>query len=194
MIDKLESKDKRALIIGGIGLSIYIFAIFVAKPIYMKQREAGKQIENKIFFINKYYEILNQKAYYEQKNEAIKKIDTALSRRFLGQKKPALAAAALQKILESYARQTNVSIESSRIEKSRYLERILAVPVEINIRSNLRNLSQFIQRLENHQKFMAIEELAIRRSNKTDPEELQSRLLALGFIQSLEPEPTKRND
>ena len=115
-----------------------------------------------------------------------------MSRRFLDQKKPALAAAALQKILESYAQQTNVSIESSRIEKPKYIRRILAVPVEISIRSNLRNLSQFIERIEKHQKFMAIEELVIRRSNKTDPEELRSQLLTLGFIQSLAPQPIKK--
>tara|TARA_B100000686_G_scaffold184851_1_gene191705 strand:+ start:3527 stop:4105 length:579 start_codon:yes stop_codon:yes gene_type:complete len=192
MIDKLETKDKRALIIGGICFSIYIIGVFLIKPILIKQLEAGKQIENKIFFIKRYYEILNQKAYYEQKSKATKKIDAALSRRFLDQKKPALAAAALQKILESYAQKTSVSIESSRIEKPKYVERILAIPVEINVRSNLRNLVQFIQRLENHQKFIAVEELALRRSNKIDPEELESRLLALGFIQFLEPKKDKK--
>ena len=192
MIGNLSLKDKKALIIGGICVGIYLIGIWVAKPIYLKQREIQQQIENKIFFIKKYYEILNQKAYYEAKTKATRRIDTALTRRFLDQKKPALAAAALQKILGSYAQQTSIRIESSRTEKSKYIERILSVPVELNVRSNLRNLVRFIHLIENHQKFMVLEELTVRKINNKNPEELQSRLLVLGFIQKLETESPQK--
>ena len=65
------------------------------------------------------------------------------------------------------------------------MEQILSVPVELNIQSNLRNLVRFIHLIENHQKFMVLEELAIKKFNNTNPEELESRLLVLGFIQQL---------
>lgn len=187
MIKNLSAKDRRALIICAGSILAYLFIVLVAEPIYNKQKDMGRQIENKIFFIKKYYEILNQKAYYDQKAEFTRKTEVIMSQRFMGQKKPALAAADLQKTLEAYARQSNIQIENSRTEKPKYLEKLLAVPVEINIRSTLRNLIQFIQSIEKHQNFMVVEELATRRTNKTDPEELQTRLLVLGFIQELEP-------
>ena len=192
MINKLNTKDKKALTIGGICVGIYLISVLVIKPIYLKQNEIQKQIENKIFFIKKYYEILNQKAYYEQKTQVTRKIDTALTRRCLSQKKPALAAAALQKILEAYAGQTSIRIESSRTEKSKYLEKILSVPVELNVRSGLRDLIRFIRLIENHQKFMVLEELTIRKINGINPEALQTRLLILGFIQQLETESPQK--
>ena len=192
MIDKLSPKDKKALAIGGICIGIYLIGVLGIKPIYLKQEEIKQQIENKIFFIKKYYEILNQKAYYKQKSKVTRRIDTELTRRFLDQKKPALAAAALQKILESYARQTSIRIESSRTEKSKYLEKILSIPVELNVRSGLRDLIRFIHLIENHQKFMVLEELTIRKINGINPEALQTRLLILGFIQQLEPESPQK--
>ena len=185
MIKNLKPKDKKALIVGSVCLGFYLIGVLVVRPVYLKQKEIRQQIENKIFFIKKYYEILNQKTYYEEKNKVARKIDTALTRRFLDQEKPALAAAALQKILESYAQQTSIRIESSRTEKPKFMEQILSVPVELNIQSNLRNLVRFIHLIENHQKFMVLEELAIKKFNNTNPEELESRLLVLGFIQQL---------
>lgn len=188
----LSPKDKKALTIGGITVIVYVFFAFGVKPIYLKQKNIAERIQNKIVFIKKYHEILNQKAYYKQKDKANKAIQAALSRRFLNQEKPALAAASLQKILQGYAQQTRVSIENARIEKPKFVERILAVPVEINVRSTLKHLMQFIYLIENHEKFMVVEEVVTRRVNKDDPEELQTRLLVLGFIRQLEKNAAKK--
>ena len=63
---------------------------------------------------------------------------------------------------------------------------LLAVPIEISIRSNLKSLSMFLMRIENNEKFLVIEEFQSRRVNKTDPEDIQTRLVITGFIQTLE--------
>ena len=47
-------------------------------------------------------------------------------------------------------------------------------------------------RIENHEKFLIIEELQLRRINKTDPEDLQTRLMITGFIQELESQDGKK--
>lgn len=192
MIKNLNANDKRALMIGGACVFAYVFFMFGVKPVYLKQKNIDEQVRSKIFFIKKYREILNQKAYYNQKRQAAKTIQADLNRQFLGKKKPALAAASLQKVLENYAQRTSVTIESARIEKPRFTEHLFAVPVEINIRSTLNNLTQFIYLIENHEKFLVIEEAVIRRTNKTDPEELQTRLSILGFIRELEKNNIKK--
>ena len=78
-----------------------------------------------------------------------------------------------------------------KVNKPKYIEGMLAVPIEISVRSNLKNLSLFLMRIENHEKFLIIEELRLRRINKTDPEDLQTRLMITGFIQELEPQDRK---
>ena len=67
----------------------------------------------------------------------------------------------------------------------------MTVPVRITVKSSLENLSRFIQMIESNDKFLLVEELAVRRINKKEPEQLESRLLVNGFIQEREPEKLK---
>ena len=188
---KITQRDRKILTTGGVFLVCYALYFFVAAPIYKKQTKAHDKIENQIQFIQKYYDVLNQKAYYQQKEKANKSTYVSLAKRFFKEKQPGLAAASLQKLVESFAGGI-VAIERTRVNKPKYMERVLAVPIEISIRSNLKTLSLFLMKIENHEKFLIIEELQSRRINKTDPEALQTRLMITGFIQELEPQGGKK--
>ena len=147
-----------------------------------------QKIQEKILFIQKCYEILNQKSYYQAKRTENKSIHTALSQRFLNQTKPALAAAEQQRLLEELANQTGVNIIRFRVDKPKYMEKLLTVSTQVTVRSKLRNLTNFIYQLESNQKFMIIEEISVQRTNKTDLEELQTQLTISGFIKKMEEE------
>jgi hypothetical protein len=193
MINELTPRDKLFLIVGGICVIIYCIYVFIADPAYSKLKGFDQQITNKILLIEKYQEILNKKAYYIQKEKSGKEVANQLAKLFLKETKPALAAAGMQKIIEEYARQTSVSIVSTRTDKPKYFERLLAIPVEITVRSTLKNLSQMIALIENHETLMLIEEVKSKRvDNKPLAEELNTKLLIDGFIQELEPEKTKK--
>jgi len=193
MIKELNPRDKKSLILGGICVISYCIYVFIAEPIYTKQKDVDQQIQSKILFIEKYQEILTKKGYYKQKEKSGKEIALQLNKQFMDETKPALAAASLQKTFEEFAGQTSVAIVSTRTDKPRYVERLLAVPVEITVRSTLRNLSQLIFLIENHEKLILVEELTIQRTdNKPVHEELNSKLLIVGFIKELEPEKAKK--
>ena len=181
----INQKDKKVLIGGLTFVVCYLLFYFVAEPIYKKQANTDDKIKSKVQFIQKYYEVLNQKSYYQEKEKANQSTHVNLARRFFKEKQPGLAAASLQKLVESFSKGT-VSIERTKVNKPKYIEGMLAVPIEISIRSNLKNLSLFLMRIENHERFLIIEELRMRRINKTDPEDLQTRLMVTGFIQELE--------
>ncbi len=186
----IGKRDKTFLIGGGIFVACYLFFFLVAEPIYKKQASIDEKIKDKINFIEKYYEVLNQASYYKAKEVANKNTKTALQKRFFSDKEPGLAAAGLQKLLQGFSRGA-VTIEKTRVEKPKYVARILAVPVEITVRSSLKNLALFLMRIENHEKFLVVEELRSRRINKKEPEDLQTRLLITGFIKELEPKGGK---
>ena len=78
------------------------------------------------------------------------------------------------------------------MEKPKFIKGILAIPVEFTVRSNLKNLALFLMRIENHQKFLIVEEFRSRRINKQEPESLQTHLLVTGFIKELEPKSGKQ--
>jgi Tfp pilus assembly protein PilO len=172
-------------------VSIYGFVEFVGQPIYQKQKRQEQNIESKILFITKYHEILNQTAYYEKKEQTNQALASQLSKVFLSPSQPALAAAELQKSLENKARITRVNLIQVKTEKTKFMEGLLTVPVRITVKSSLEKLSRFIQMIESDNKFLVVEELAIRRINKKEPEQLESRLLVNGFIQKKETEKLK---
>ena len=186
----ISQRDKNILLVGLTFTVCYVIFFFIAEPIYKKQIKTNALINNKIQFIQKYYEILNQKPYYQEKEKANRNTHTTLTSRFLQEKQTGLAAARLQKIIESFSKET-ITIERSKVEKPKYTQGILAVSIEISIRSNLNNLSLFLMHIENNEKFLIIEELQSRRINKIDPEEIQTRLVITGFIQKLKTQDEK---
>ena len=183
---QIAPREKKVLIVGGIFIVLYLLFVLIAQPAFRENKLASQKIQDKILFIQKCYEILNQKSYYEAKSTENKSIHTTLSQRFLNQAKPALAAAEQQRLLEELANQTGVNIIRFRVDKPKYVEKLLTISTQVTVRSKLRNLTNFIHRLENNQKFMIIEEISMQRTNKADLEELQTQLTVSGFIKKME--------
>lgn len=192
-MSNVSERDKKFLIAGGICVIIYCLFVFVAAPLYKKQQRVERQIETKIGFVEKYYEILNSRSYYNQKKEGNETLRTRLGKLFLKETKPALAAAGLQKTLETHAGNASVTIVAAKTEKPKYFERLQAVPVEITVRTTLKNLSRFLFLIENSDQFLRVENISIKRIGKNDsPEKLTAKILVDGFIQKLEPEKPKK--
>ena len=185
MTIKMGQRDKIFLVGGVIFLTCYLLFLFVAQPAYENQANINRRIKDKINFIEKYYKVLNQTSYYQAKEVENENIKSILQKKFLAEKEPGLAAAALQKLLQGFSKGL-VSIKKTRVEKPKFISGILAIPIEITVRSNLRSLALFLMRIENHQKFLIVEEFRSKRTNKQEPEDLQTRLLVTGFIKELE--------
>ena len=185
MTIKIGQRDKNFLVGGVIFLTCYLLFLFVAQPAYENQANINRRIKDKINFIEKYYKVLNQTSYYQAKEVENKNIKSILQKKFLAEKEPGLAAAPLQKLLQGFSKGL-VSIKKTRVEKPKFISGILAIPIEITVRSNLRSLALFLMRIENHQKFLIVEEFRSKRTNKQEPEDLQTRLLVTGFIKELE--------
>jgi len=182
----ITSRDKKVLFTGGTFIIFWILFVLVAQPAYLENKRAHQKIQDKILFIQKCYEILNQKSYYKAKSKENKLIRTTLDQRFFNQTKPALAASEQQHLIENLSNQTGVNIIRFRVDKPKYLEGLLTISTKVTTRSKLRNFTNFIHMLESNQKFMVIDDMAIQRINDTDLEEIQAQLTVSGFIQSME--------
>ena len=210
MSQKWTAREEIILTLVGAVVIIFGFVKFVGEPLYQEQKRQEQKIESKILFITKYHEILNQKSYYREKELANQRLFVELAKLFLSPQQPtltvpglpaklspspqqpALAAAGLQKSLEDKARKTRVHLVRVKTEKTKYIENLLTVPVQVTVKSSLEGLSRFIRSIESDEKFLVVEKLMIRRINKKEPEQLESRLQVNGFIQQRKPEKLKR--
>jgi type II secretory pathway component PulM len=188
---QVTSRDKKVLFAGGALIVFWLVFIFVAQPTYQESENLNKKIQDKILFIQKCYEILNQKSYYKTISTENKLLRTTLDQRFSSQTKPALAASEQQNLIEKLSNQTGVNIIRFKVDKPKYVETLLTISTKVTTRSKLRNLTNFIHMLESNQKFMVVEEITVQRINKTDLEELQAQLTVSGFIKTMEIENKK---
>ena len=182
---QITPRDKKVLIAGGTFIIFWFLFILVVQPLHQENKITSQKIQDKLIFIQKCYEILNQKSYYKEKSKENKLIRTTLDQRFFNQTKPALAASEQQHLIENLSNKTGVNIIRFRVDKPKYLEGLLTISTKVTTRAKLRNFTNFIHTLESNQKFMVIEEMAIQRINDTDLEELQAQLTISGFIQSM---------
>ena len=182
---QITPRDKKVLIAGGTFIISWFLFILVIQPLHQENKRTSQKIQDKLIFIQKCYEILNQKSYYKEKSKENKLIRTTLDQRFFNQTKPALAASEQQHLIENLSNKTGVNIIRFRVDKPKYLEGLLTISTKVTTRAKLRNFTKFIHTLESNQKFMVIEEMAIQRINDTDLEELQAQLTISGFIQSM---------
>ena len=183
---QITSRDKKVLFAGGAFIIFWFLFTLVAQPMHQENKRTNQKIQDKLLFIQKCYEILNQKSYYKAKSKENKLIRTTLDQRFFNQTKPALAASEQQHLIENLSNQTGVNILRFRVDKPKYLEGLLTISTKVTTRSKLRNFTNFINMVESNQKFMVIEEMTIQRINDTDLEELQAQLTISGFIQSMD--------
>ena len=188
---QITSRDRKVLFAGGTFIVSWLIFIFVAQPTYQESEKLNKKIQDKILFIQKCYEILNQKSYYKTISTKNNLLRTTLDQRFSSQTKPTLAASEQQRLIEKLSNQTGVNIIRFRVDKPKYVESLLTISTKVTTRSKLRNLTNFIHMLESNQKFMVIEEITVQRINKTDLEELQAQLTVSGFIKTMETESKK---
>ena len=185
MFKNMSKREKLFLWAGALSVISFSIIKFVLVPIYDDNRNKAEQIQSKILFIQKYKEILAQKEFYNQKDKETRRIHSLLQRSFLGPSKPALAAASLQRILDDQADRSSIEIIRAKIETPKLMEGLQAIPIEVTLKSNLKDLSRFIRLIENHPKILIIEDFSTRRINNKDPELLESRLLVNGFIQKI---------
>ena len=188
---QITSREKKVLFTGGTCIVFWLLFTLVAYPAHQENKRTIQKIQDKLLFIQKCYEILNQKSYYKAKSKENKLTRTTLDQRFFNQTKPALAASEQQHLIENLSNQTGVNIIRFRVDKPKYLEGLLTISTKVTTRSKLRNFISFINMLENNQKFMVIEEMAVQRINETDLEEIQAQLTISGFIKSMETDKKK---
>ena len=188
---QITSRDRKVVFAGGTFIVFWLIFIFIAQPTYQENKKLNKKIQDKIIFIQKCYEILNQKSYYKTISTKNNLLRTTLDQRFSSQTKPTLAASEQQRLIEKLSNQTGVNIIRFRVDKPKYVENLLTISTKVTTRSKLKNLTNFIHMLESNQKFMVIEEITVQRINKTDLEELQAQLTISGFIKTMEIENKK---
>jgi Tfp pilus assembly protein PilO len=177
------SRRERVLIIVSLMVAIVIGAWeFGVQPALDRNEMTSEILPSREILLQRRHDLVARKEPVQRELDAVgAKID-AMSGRLLTAATPPVAASELQKIAKDLAAAATTEVRSERILPPVERGELLEIPVEIAVSGEIRNLVDFLSRLEAAPKLMAVQDLKVRVMNIAQPKELLATITLSGFI------------
>ncbi len=188
---KITSREKKFIFFG-----IVVFAavaIFYLINLLLPDLESrAQQVETKKSMLLRYRQMLGQEEIYQNQVEQytvhLQKDMTQL----LPGENPNVAEADLQKLLTSFADQSGVEINRrNTLPEKEIGGDLIKVSVSIEVNSDLDQLVQFLAAIQNHDKFLKIEQFNITSFPTQRRQQIRPTLTVAGYIRSKEPDSSE---
>ncbi|MBI3090232.1 MAG: type II secretion system protein M [Candidatus Tectomicrobia bacterium] len=178
----LKQRDRRALLLLGVVVVGFLAYAYGIEPLIRRQRHVREEIARQQEQLRTYQRIVARRKgltlYRQSLTAALQQLDAII---YTGDKAP-LTAAEVQQVLKELARRAGVKIEREKILDPVEAGSFLRIPVEINARTSIRNLSQLIYLIEAYAKFLAIPELSIEVANRQNPSTIRARFVVTALL------------
>jgi hypothetical protein len=177
------TKERKIILMFGmivlLGGLIYRFL-----PILGNFSSLQEEIRLKEKQIQKYRKMLEERNVLEKRlislNRSLERVEGML----LEGETSALAAVDIQNTLNKMAKKSEIQIQSMRVLKPEKKEEdfYISIPVQVTLRSSIRQLKEIIYEIEAAQKILRIRDIRTRVLRGKDKELIQSTLTVQGFM------------
>jgi type II secretory pathway component PulM len=179
---KITSREKRIIAIG-VCVAVAVMIYYAATLLLPDRDSLTQDVTIKKRLLLKQRESLTREELFkkriDQYRERLQKEMTLL----LPGENPNVAGAELQKILKEFADQSGVEITQKNILPEKKVQDLLTkVSVRIDTNCNLEQLVQFMTAIENHEKYLKIEECMINGFRIQKRYEIRPSLTIAGYI------------
>lgn len=189
---KITSREKRIITIG-ICVTLAAMIYYTATLLLPNRESLSQDVTLKKRMLLKQRETLAGEEIYKKRIDQYSgrlQKETAL---FLPGENPNVAGAELQKMLKGFADQSGVEITQKNILPEKIVQDLLTkVSVRIDTNCNLEQLVQFVAAIENHDKYLKIEEFMINSFRIQKRYEIRPSLTIAGYISAREVKPQEK--
>ncbi|MBN1571090.1 MAG: hypothetical protein JXA73_24860 [Acidobacteria bacterium] len=181
---KINSREKRIIIIG-ICVAAAVMIYYAANLLLPNRESLAQDVSLKKKMLLKQRETLIREEYFKKRIEQYgARLEKEMALLLPGDN-PNVAGAELQKILKDFADQSGVEITSKNILPERKVQDLLTrISVRIDTNCNLDQLVQFMAAIQNHEKYLKIEECMINGFRIQRRYEIRPSLTIAGYISS----------
>jgi len=183
---KITPRDKKFLIAGAIAVCIYIVTRFAVFPLFDQVSGQKNDLYMKEKILAKYLNILKKQDQLQQTLKQLSQKEKRIEESLLQGETPSLAAADIQKIVDSIAKESELNIQSVKVIDPGKKDGFITILIQVMFTSDLSRTGNFIRGIENNQKLLTIPELKIRVKNKRKTQEVVVTLQILGFMKKEE--------
>jgi len=185
---KINPRERKFIFFGATAVAALV--IFYLITLLLPDRESrAQQVETKKAMLLKHRELLSQEKFYkEQVEQYAVHLEQDMIRLLPGDN-PNVAEADLQKLLMSFADQSGVEITRKNTRPDKEMEDdLIMVSVAIETNCNLEQLVRFLTAIQNHDKFLKIEQFTITGFQTQRRNQIRPGMTVVGYISSKEPE------
>jgi hypothetical protein len=185
---KITPREKKFIYFGTVAVAAVV--LFYLITLLLPDRESrAQQVETKGSMLLRYRQMLGQEETYKNRVEQyIAHLRKDMTRLLPGDN-PNVAEGDLQKLLMSFADQSGVEINrKNTLPDEEIGDDLIKVSASIEINSDLDQLIQFLAAIQNHDKFLRVEQCQITGYQTRGRQQIRPSLTVVGYIRSKESE------
>ena len=188
---KVTPRERKFIFFGT--FVVAAIAVFYLITLLLPDHESrAQQVETKRSMLLRYRQMLGQEETFKNQVEQYTAHLQQNMTRLLPGDNPNIAEADLQKLLMSFADQSGVEINrKNTLPDEEIGDDLIKVSVNIEINSNLDQLIQFLAAIQNHDKFLKVEQFQITSYSSQRRQRIRPTMTVMGYISSKEPEPSE---
>jgi len=180
---QLSKRDKRALtILGGVGVVI-LLVFGVVLPFSNAKSEVASQLEEKEGLLRRYIQVLQDDGTYRLELSQLDRVLNGYRQRLLDAQDISSATVLLEEVVRTLAANNGIQVTRSNPLQERQMgENYVKVTLQINLRSNMSQLTGFLYALSAHSKFLLVENFFLNSLRSQNQVRIQPRMNVSGFI------------
>ncbi len=179
---KLSNRDRKLIRFGGVALVIFCVLKFGLFPLYDTFVERRTEIEQKGKAREKYLKFLGEQADFQKRGKDRGKDEALVQQGLLRGETTSLAAADIQRIVDEFAKQSKVDMQSVKVVDSDTKDDFVVIPVQVVFSSDLTRLVKFLRGIETDRKLLTMPELKIRVKNEQKPQDVSVTVTVAGYM------------
>jgi len=170
------------LYVGG-GITILVIVFYLASAWIPSREGLSATVDYKKKFLLKEKETLSQEEAFKARVAQDEERLAQNRSRLLPGDNPAIAASALQKVLQDIADQSGVEIQSKTVQPEQKLQdNITKISIQLSVNASVDQLVRFLAGIENYEKFLRVEELNIQSTRLQKKDEIRPQVKVVGYV------------
>jgi len=180
---QLSKRDKRALtLLGAVGLVI-LLAFAIVLPFYNAKRGVASELEDKEQLLSRYVQVLQEDGNYRTELSQLDRVLNGYRQRLLDAQDISLATIQLEEVVRTLAAENGIQVtRSNPLQEREVGENYVKITLQINLRSNMQQLTGFLYALSAHSKFLLVENFFLNSLRSQNQVRIQPRMNVSGFI------------
>ena len=179
---QLSKRDKRALtLLGAVG--VVILLIFGVIYFYDVKSAVASGLGDKEQLLSRYVQVLQEEGNYRFELSQLDRVLNGYRQRLLDAQEISLATIQLEEVVRTLAAENGIQVtRSNPLQEREVGENYIKITLQINLRSDMSQLTGFLYDLSAHPKFLLVENFFLNSLRSQNQVRIQPRMNVSGFI------------